>query len=635
MNIEELKRKIVEANNLYRSGCSPLTDGEYDSLCEDLRKGIPLTAWIEFYNSLHENKGKIQHPFVMGSLDKIKAEEPETLTKFINEHISSTISVSRKVDGISCRLHYENGKLISASSRGDGYFGEDFTNKIKFVKGVRETISSTLPLDIRGELVILKQDFDNISNEFSNPRNACAGIMNRKDWTPEQVSNISFIAYTILGYEYIKEGQFSKLASLGFDVVDHYTFAKDEYEKSDFCNKLIGLAQDSSCNYETDGLVISDSNYRNENLYRPDGQIAFKINQLVGETTLLDINWEGPSKNGRYCPVAILDPIELGGAMIGRATLHNVNIIETLGIYYGCRVKIVKSGDIIPKVVEVIRDGSDEHEKIKYPETCSSCGRELSFDGVNFYCSHEDDCPDQIVEVVNQFIRRLKVKNVSVASLKNFGIYSFKDLIEFRPKSKYKSEVKFYDELTEKVFNTSKFNLLCATNFKDIAEVTIKKIADYYGMDSWLFNDERQMNLNLLITEQGLPTDVGEITMEKFIENLEKNMAIVKMFTSDGRYKYVDAVTVTSSKKEYLGSVCFTGSLNRMTRTEASKVAEDAGYEVKSGVSKGLTYLVTNDSNTNSSKGKKARALGTKIINEDEFFEMIKKTNNDVNLEDL
>ena len=137
----------------------------------------------------------------MGSLDKLKTEEPKSIIDFIKKYVKTTLNVSAKVDGISCRLHYENGKLISASTRGDGEFGEDITDKVKFVKCIPAKISIEDTIDIRGELVITKSDFMALSG-FANPRNACAGIMNRKEWNKSDVEKISFVAYTVLGTKY-------------------------------------------------------------------------------------------------------------------------------------------------------------------------------------------------------------------------------------------------------------------------------------------------------------------------------------------------------------------------------------------------------------------------------------------------
>ena len=351
--IDELKNKIASANKAYRSGNPVMSDQAWDDLLETLQKQISKDDFNIFRDSLHEVKGKVKHPFIMGSLDKLKAEEPAEVKKFIKEHCR-ILNVSAKVDGISCRLHYENGKLVSASTRGDGTFGEDLTDKIKFVKWIPQILPGSHimgdSIDIRGELVILKSDFEKMTG-FANGRNAVAGIMGRKDWNPEDIKNVSFIAYTILGNQVPKSTQFKTLEKIwGFK-----TAWNTEIENPDdkIVDELFELAS-QEFEYETDGLVLSSNDYVNENVYRPEKQKAFKINQQKAITRLIDIDWGNPSKNGVFCPVAILDPIELGGAVITKASLYNIEYLEKLNLDFGDKVEVTRSGDVIPKITRVV-----------------------------------------------------------------------------------------------------------------------------------------------------------------------------------------------------------------------------------------------------------------------------------------
>jgi len=352
MKTEDLKKQILAANKAYRDGHPTMSDQAFDDLCEELEKMISSDEYASFRDSLHESKGKVRHPFVMGSLDKLKNEEPEEVKRFIREHITSCLNVSAKVDGISSRAHYENGKLISLTSRGDGSFGENLSDKMHFIKCLPDKISITDPIDIRGELVICRNDFENMSG-YANARNACAGIMNRKDWKKEDVSNVSFIAYTILGPRYCKSEQFNILEENGFVTAWNTDYTSHWYNKDSFIEQLFNDAS-QEFEYDTDGLVICDSTYRNEKRYRPIGQVAFKINQQIGITKLIDIEWQGPSKDGYFCPIAIVDPVEIGGSIISRCTLHNLDVMEKLNIDYGDTIEILKSGDVIPKITRII-----------------------------------------------------------------------------------------------------------------------------------------------------------------------------------------------------------------------------------------------------------------------------------------
>lgn len=628
MNKDDIKNKIVSANSAYRSGTPIMSDQTFDDLCDEYQNLVSEDEWNAFRDSLHEVKGKVKHPFIMGSLDKLKYEEPETVKQFIDKYCS-WLNVSAKVDGISCRLHYDNGQLTSATTRGNGEFGEDITDKIDFVKFVPERLGTGKlaakykNIDIRGELVILKDDFAKMSG-YANARNACAGIMNRKDFNRKDVAYVSFIAYTILGKEFDKEEQFALLKAWGFNTAWNETFRPYYFKdkKLDVVEELFKYAS-QDFEYDTDGLVICDGHYKNEDKYRPDSCKAFKINQLIAETTIVDVVWEGPSKNGVMVPVAILEPVELGGATISRCSLYNHDFICKMKLMYGSRVKLMRSGDVIPKIVEVLENDGKLLTTIEVPTECPICGSSLDFSGVNPKCVNPQ-CEDKLLHQTVDFIKRLGVKSASEATLEKFNIKNIPDLLTFRANPKYKSEVKLESELLSKVFSRSKQELLAAMNFEDLGETLINKIVDFYGYD----------NIEAGKPYVCLPPGVGELTLQKFKDKILENLEYVNKFINDSRYNYLEVTGNDSANIQKNGmSVCFTGKLNTMSRSKASKLAEDNGFEVRGGVNKGLTYLVTNDPNSGSSKNRKAKELGTKVITEDEFLKLCNSS--DSNLDDL
>jgi DNA ligase (NAD+) len=623
-NVFELKSLLIEANNLYRIGNPIMSDQEFDDNLEKLQTLISSNEFNLFKNSLHEEAGKIQHPFIMGSLDKIKYEEPETIEKFLNKYIKN-LSISAKVDGISCRLFYHNGKLTAASTRGDGYFGQDLSNKINFVKHIPHEISCKEDIHIRGELVILKNDFATMSDEFANPRNACAGIMNRKEFDTSDISKVSFVAYTILGKEFSKEIQLEKLSEFGFIVTYNKKIIEQELSSIENISEYLFEIANIEHDYETDGLVISDIDYINEDEYRPDKQVAFKINQLVAETDLIDVKFEGPSKDGRFTPVGIVSPVELGGSMISRVTLHNLDFIEKMNLKYGSIINIIKSGDIIPKIVKVVSEGN---AAIIPPTVCPSCGSTLVRKDIDVYCENKN-CQAKQIQVLTHFIKKLDIKNASEKTIENFNIFSFDDLINFVADKKYKNQVKLEDELKSKMFNVSKQKLLTALNFTGLAEIQINKIIDFYGFE----------NIVSKVKNRGTsyPEGIGELLIERFLESIEENLEIISKITSSSKYTYIENsnTNINNTKKEFIGSVCVTGSLNHFSRKGFEKFAVENGYEFKSGVTKGLTYLITNDTTSGSSKNKKAKELGIKILTEDEFIKLVKEKNISENVFDL
>jgi DNA ligase (NAD+) len=197
--------------------------------------------------------------------------------------------------------------------------------------------------------------------------------------------------------------------------------------------------------------------------------------------------------------------------------------------------------------------------------------------------------------------------------LKNFNISTINDLLNFRANKKYKSEVKLEKEIIEKILTLSDKDIFVKLNMKDIGETLLMKIVDFYGWDKIISGEVESYN------KYGLPEGIGEITIKKFISNYRNNIHLMNMITSDTRYHF-SQINNKNHVVEVVGSVCFTGSLNTMSRTQASKLAESKGYQVKSSVTKGLTYLVTNDKFSGSSKNKKAQTLGIKIIDENEFI---------------
>ena len=361
-NLNDIKKKIVEANKAYREGQSFLTDQDYDDLLESLKTEMSEEEYEEFVSTLNEGSieknvdGKVKHPYIMGSLDKIKYEEPEVVLKWIKDNIKNMLSVSAKVDGISSRAEYKNGNLVSLTTRGDGYFGQDITSKAKYVKGLPESIVfgglENFTGSIRGELVIMREDFESIKDKYANPRNACAGIMNRKDSMENDLRLVSFVPYTILGHDYTKSEQFSFLEDSGFNVAWNVLIDKSGIDDT-IVDWLFDTAQDE-LPYDTDGLVICDSEWRNEDKYRPDGCKAFKINQNSAITKVIGFDWGTPSASGKMTPVAMLEPVEIAGVIVKRVTCNNITWMEKLGVEIGKTVRVLRSGEVIPKIVEVL-----------------------------------------------------------------------------------------------------------------------------------------------------------------------------------------------------------------------------------------------------------------------------------------
>ena len=619
----DIKDQILEANKAYRLGQPIMTDQEFDVLVEKFQSQVSKEEFDEFRDSLNEgfidSGNKVKHKYVAGSLNKLKYEEPKNIKKFIGKAVRGKLHVSAKVDGLSGIAKYVGGKLVQLATRGDGSQGEDISDKAICIKFLPQKISEKEELYIRGELVILTEDFKNVEGTAS--RNVVAGLINRKDWSVKDIGNVSFIAYTVLGPKYTKSEQFKLLEADGFKTAWHDELDAEIWQSEDIAEKLFDLAN-QGFEYEADGLVLSDTEYKNEDKYRPNLQAAFKTNLQTFETRLIDIDWGTPSKDGFLCPVASLEPVEVNGALISKCTLHNLDFIAAKDVKIGSKVSIVRSGNVIPKLISVLE--SDENcVDVEYPKTCPCCGTKLVREGVNLRCTNKN-CRDQVLFQVMYFIKKLDVKRCSTASLENFGIYTFDDLLAFKPEARLKMQTSLYSELLDKVFTRSKKELLAALNFKGIGETTINKIVDTFGYD----------NVSNKKFEGTLPSGIQDLTFQKFLDGLDDNLAIVEKIAADSRYKVKEAVPKVAKQTNGM-SVCFTGKLNTMGRAEASKLAIAAGYEVLGGVSKKLTYLVSNDIESGSSKNRKAAELGTKIFTEEEFLAMVKKNKAESDVSEL
>lgn len=609
MNIEELKQALRNYNDNYRRGDDSISDQDYDDLLDSLRDQLHEDEFNSFLNSLHEVDGKYTHPYVMGSLTKVKSEEPDSVFAFLRKYVpSKTLHVSAKIDGISCRLHYEKGTLVGASSRGDGTSGQDLTDKIKFVKGVPQVIGYTDTIDIRGELVIYAEDFKCIDDQFKNARNACAGIMNHVHGNKELLSKVSFVAYEIMGGKYTKHDQFIMLQDMKYTTAYwcQYITNLDKLNQH-VIDDLVGIAK-QEFPYTTDGLVLSDANYTSENVYRPDGQIAFKINQLKALTKIQSIEWRGPSKDGKFVPVAKIEPTELGGSTISNVTCHNVDYIKKHDLKLGSVVEIVKSGDVIPKIVGLVHNLASAGE-IEYPNVCPACGEPLALIGCDIMCVNHA-CGDKAIFAVSNLIRKIGVDDAAKKSMINWGITTFESLLAFRPTVGSVSENKFYDQLLTKLFTLSPMAIFTKLNFHGLSDKTVSVMIEFYGM-----SDLRNGTF-----AGGFPMNVGQTTIDNFLETSEDNFRILDMITTDPRYVYKPSATFNATEKPAnRGSVCFTGALTSMTRPVAEAKAMANGWTI-GGVNKNLSVLVCNDPTSTSGKMGKAKSLGIKIMTEQEFF---------------
>lgn len=617
-----LKESLIEANNRYRRGDIDelYSDEQYDAALEVLKQHMPEDEYDDFISTLFEPAGTCDHPFIMGSLHKIKHDDADALNAFIVKYVpSNNMHISAKIDGIACRIQYKHGKLVGAYTRGDGVKGQDITDKIMNVNCALQQINdASAELHIRGELVIYKSAFEKIADTFKNARNACAGIMNKKTVDAELVSTVTFVAYEIMGSKMSKREQFVYLKdTLGFTVPYHCMYIAD-YSKStarirDELRRIVNYEY----LYDIDGLVLSDAEYTSENVQRPMGQVALKFNQLTANTAIIDIDWRGPSKMGKYVPVAKVEPVELGGSIISNVTCHNLDYIQRLGLKIGSKIELVKSGDIIPRIVHVI-DTPKTARQIDLPTYCTECNSELTVDGCDLICDNIN-CASKEATAVANFIRKFDIENAASRSLIKWGIDTFDNLLAFRPDDS-KSQTDFYQQLLDKVFTATETEIFANLNYNGLNSKSIHKLIMHYGytlLRHYVKTDAVPFTY---------PVNIGQTLFEKFKQTAQTNFEITDKFTADTRWKpqqiLPDTAHLIRSNRVSKGVVCFTGKYDSMTRKEAEKRAIEQNWEIGA-VNADLNMLICADVASTSSKTRKARELGIQIVTYDEFFKNI------------
>jgi DNA ligase (NAD+) len=342
-----LKEQIKKANEAYRTGDPLISDNEYDLLLEKLEDEMGFIEFEEFKQTLTEKNGTIKLDYVLGSLKKFKFEEPEELYKWIKAQRITSIFASLKVDGCSFNASWRNGILVMCSSRGDGDTGTNWTDKAKYI--LPTVIDFKQDLDIRGEFTLT--DDSHIQLGYKNRRNGTVGIMNKDEIEPHKLKHVKAICYEVLSGNMDIEDQFLFLSDKNFEVPRFFiykTITSTHHEHL----KAFYLAAKEEANYDIDGLVLSMPTYTREDVFFPEAKIAFKMNADGVDAEVLYVEWN-MSKGGLFKPVVVIKPTTINGTTIGRVTGFNAKYILDNEIKAGTIVSIIRSGEVIPKIIGV------------------------------------------------------------------------------------------------------------------------------------------------------------------------------------------------------------------------------------------------------------------------------------------
>ena len=661
MNIEEAKNRIKKLteeinyhNKLYYTDDNPeIEDYEYDKLfreLENLERDFPNlkeenSPTNKVGGMILEKFEKFEHPIAMYSLSNVMNEEEffdfdNRMKKEINSK-DIKYTVENKFDGLALELIYQNGKLIVASTRGDGQVGENVTNNVKVMNNVPKNIKEKNKLIIRGEALITKKDFEALNREreeleevpFANPRNAASGGVRQLDSSESKKRRLKFFAYQIANYkdfnltnEY-KAMEF--LSDLGFTVEGVHPNI-DAKEVLKIYNEI--QLNRNKMDYEIDGLVIKVDDIKSQEklgfLSRaPRFAVAFKFKPEEKETLLNNIEVQ-VGRTGALTPVAKLKPVQVGGVIVSNVTLHNPNEIKSKDIRIGDTVVVIRSGDVIPKIVRVNLDKRPKESKeFVFPNKCPVCGGDTAITegDVIVRCINEE-CPSKITKYIEYFVSKaaMNIDGIGkewIATLTKSGLVKNPaDIYKIKKTDLYKFErmgEKLADNMLNSIKESKKTTLkrfIYSLGMRQVGETTADLLAKYFtSIDNF-----KKATIEDLENIEG----IGEISAKSIYDflNNDKSKKIIDDLLAVGVEPIFEKMAITESKLTGK-NVVITGSIEGFTRTSAKETAERLGATVQSSVSKTTDILIVGEKA--GSKLKKAEELGIEIMPADDFIKLV------------
>jgi len=626
--IQELTNKIIKARNDYYNGQPIFSDKIYDAWVDELKTLDPTNKAVTAVGApitLTEWK-KAKHQIPMGSLDKVNL--PDELTKWVDDTApGEKLWVVEKLDGLSIELIYEYGSLVQAITRGDGIIGEDITANVINMGGVfRElydfcdNLPDPFTGSLRGEIIMTKTNHKAHFADKANPRNAASGVSKRLDGIGSEYLDILF--YQVLGdIDFDTEhDQWLWLKAHNLKTPNIWLFNDAKYV-GDFWRKYQDTERDK-LDYDIDGLVVRINDLTIQTALgdkdlRPKGAIAFKFDNESRESVIRNIVWQ-VGNSGRLTPVATVDPVMLVGASVSRASLYNLAYVQELGLDIGATVLVSRANDVIPRVEELIKGTGTV---LQAPTNCPECGGLVEMVGENLNCTNTVNCPAQVVGRIKNWIKELNllewgdtlverlVKSGKVKKVPDLYKLTINDLASIdrmgEKSAKKCHEILWQDaEVPLEVF-------LGGLSIPSIGQSTIKLI-----MKEGCNTLEKFGQLGSAQFEQ-VP-GVGPVKAKFLVDGLKHNQQLILELLDNG-VKIKNIVTGNLSGKSF----AITGTLS-IKRAEIEKMIVDNGGEIKNSVGKGLGYLIIADPQSTSSKAQAARKLGTVLINEQQFLDMIR-----------
>ena len=657
--IESLRQELRQHNHNYYVLDNPtISDFDFDIKLKELQ--ALEEQYPEFYDAnsptlrvgggITKNFETVVHQNRMYSLDNSYSKEAlldwEKRVQKILGDTELEFTCELKYDGASISLTYENGQIVRAVTRGDGFQGDNVTTNIKTIKSVPLQLQGDYPqkFDIRGEIVLPFDGFNKMNEEriangeepYMNPRNTASGSLKLQDSAAVAQRPLECLLYSIVGANVNATTQYEvleKTRSWGFKVPTIAKLCKNVDEVMAFVEHWD--VERHNLPYETDGVVVKVNLLRHQEELgytskSPRWAIAYKFKAEQVSTVLNEITYQ-VGRTGAITPVANLEPVLLAGTTVKRASLHNADQIEKLDIRVGDTVFVEKGGEIIPKIIAVDFDKRPSNsEATKYITNCPECETELirTEGDAKHYCPNEYGCPPQITGRIQHYISR-KAMDIdglggeTVELLFKEGlITNYADLYELTVEQILPLERMAQKSAENLVAGVAKSveipfeRVLFGLGIRFVGETVAKKLAKAYkNIDALMYASALELASVDEIGER-IATSVVE-----FFQN-EKNLEIINRLKNFGLQFELSADKLLNQTEKLKGQTFVVSGVFEMSRNDLKKLIEDNGGKVGSSISSKTTYLVAGDK-MGPSKRTKAESLGTSIITEQEFLEML------------
>jgi DNA ligase (NAD+) len=663
MNVLEIIKNLREAlnqhnYNYYVLDKPTISDFEFDQKLKQLQD---LEAQHPDYfdensptqrvgGSITKNFETVQHEYRMYSLDNSYSIEDlqdwETRIQKVLGDVPLEYTCELKYDGASISITYENGRLVRAVTRGDGFQGDDVTNNIKTIKAVPIHLKGDFPdkFDIRGEIILPFAGFEKMNQElieigetpYSNPRNTASGSLKLQDSAEVAKRPLDCLLYFVIGNNLPFNTQFEglqKARDWGFKVPNQSKLAKNLNEVFEFIRFWDTHRHDLP--FETDGVVIKVNNLQHQDelgytAKSPRWAIAYKFKAEQVTTTLNSITYQ-VGRTGAITPVANLEPVQLAGTIVKRASLHNADQIEKLDIRIGDAVFVEKGGEIIPKIIAVAQRGN-QSEPTKYITHCPECQTELfrTEGEANHFCPNFYGCPPQIIGRIQHFITR-KAMDIdglggeTVALLFNAGLVTnYADLYELKKEQIIPLErmaEKSAENLIQGIEKSKSIpfeRVLYALGIRYVGETVAKKLAKHYKSIDAI----AQASMMDLILVDEIGDKIAQSVIQFF--NNQENRLIIERLKQFGVQLESGAESVLLSEKLKGKTFVVSGVFELYSRDELKKAIQDNGGKVGSSISAKTDFVIAGD-NMGPAKLEKANQLKIAIISEVDFKNMVEQ----------